>query len=203
MNKKFITILILLIGFLIVGGGIMLFFYLRETQPQQGDTTNTSGRTSKNTSGGSTTLTNSTTGGTTNSTTGGGSDGPQTDEEQEINALSKSFIERFGTFSNQNDFENINNLKPYMTNNMIRYADQLIKDIEKQDTDKSSYYGITTKALSVSIVKNESGKAQVKITTQRKESSEEKAEMKVYYQDAEMVLKVEEGTWKVDSLKWL
>lgn len=139
----------------------------------------------------------------TNTVTANTNTAAQSTTEQEITSLSRSFIERFGTFSNQNDYENINNIRVYMTQNMEKQADKIIAEGEKNSNPNNPYYGITTKALSTKILKQETNDATVRVSTQRKESKEGEGEIKILYQDIDVVLKIDGGVWKVDSVQWL
>ena len=43
-----------------------------------------------------------------------------------VHSFARSFAERFGSFSNAADFKNITELKPFMTNRMVAWADRTV-----------------------------------------------------------------------------
>ncbi|OGY78467.1 MAG: hypothetical protein A3B74_02105 [Candidatus Kerfeldbacteria bacterium RIFCSPHIGHO2_02_FULL_42_14] len=200
MNKKFFIILIVFVTLLIIGGGILVWFLLKyqelnyvTNQPQNVNSRAVNIPVT-------TTNTQTANANVIEQNTNQEKSNLEQNTEDEITALSRSFIERFGTFSNQNEYENINNLRIYMTKKMQAYADTLIKNAKATD-ESSPYYGITTKVVSVEINELAPPQAQVKITTQRKETKEN-SETKVFYQDVEMGVVQEREVWKIDSVTW-
>lgn len=117
-------------------------------------------------------------------------------------ALSRSFTERFGTFSNQNNYENINNLRSYMTPNMEKAADGIIAKSEAKKDQQNGYYGITTQALTTTTISSSAQKVTIIVTTQREESKETTSERKIFQQSAELQVVMQDGAWKVESIIW-
>lgn len=199
MNKKFITILILIVAIFVIGGAILAWMFLNN--PKDVVNTNQPATNKVSNSNGNAANTNAAV--NSNSAASGNNSG-STSIEDEIVSLAKSFIDRYGTFSSQNEYDNINDLRTYMTESMNKDADKLIKEIEANNTNGSKgYYGITTRTLSSEMVELKDSEAKLNLTAQRKESSEAKPELNVYYQNVEVIIKKESGVWKVDKVTWL
>lgn len=131
---------------------------------------------------------------------------PQVKEEDkiksELSRIASSFAERFGSYSNQSDFENIKSLQVYMTENMKKWSEQFIKSSQKASSDTSIYYGITTKTISNNLASLSDKEATFTITTQRKEATGTTDNARIYYQDILIKFAKEQGVWKVSEAKW-
>ncbi|MFH1781193.1 MAG: hypothetical protein ABH835_01085 [Patescibacteria group bacterium] len=209
-NAKFGLILGIILLILIIGGGLLGFAYFQQetakkylgfiftdtTTIENGKTTETttvSGVTSTTTTSGETEVATEEIASTT--TTSGG----------DVQSFARSFTERFGSFSNQNDFENILDVKIYMTKDMKKWADEYVEKEKKDKPKEVTYYGITTKVINVDLVNidEKKGQADMKITTQRKETKGDPSVTETEEQEAQAVFVEEDGTWKVDKFIWL
>lgn len=130
------------------------------------------------------------------------------EEPHDINAddlgkLSMAFAERFGSFSNQSNYGNFTDLKIMMTPSMRSWAQDYVETLREKATD-SSYYGITTKALTYEIKKfdENQGRAQVLVSTQRRESREAVGGGESYNQDIMIDLTEQNGDWLFDRAVW-
>ncbi len=114
------------------------------------------------------------------------------------------FAEKFGSFSNKNDYENLKDLKYMMTDRMIAWADSYMAKNPKDGFGVSEYEGTTTKALSINISEMDidAGTANVTVQTQRQEFSGSTSNSKVVYQNIELVFIKQAGQWKVDAASW-
>ncbi|MDD4607447.1 MAG: hypothetical protein PHS07_03950 [Patescibacteria group bacterium] len=122
-------------------------------------------------------------------------------EETKIKNFSRSFSERFGTYSNQGDYGNLEDLMPLMSDQMQTWAENYIIQQRAKNLDTSVYSGITTKALTAQILSQSEISAQVKVSTQRIEKNITD-EQKIYYQDLILDLVKLNNTWLVDSAEW-
>jgi hypothetical protein len=123
--------------------------------------------------------------------------------EANLKATAFTFAERFGSYSNQGNFSNLDDLRVLMTTRMKAWTDNY-KASQKTTAEGATYYGITTQALSVQISEfDESlGRAEIIATTQRREAKGSTVNPKIFYQDLKLQLvKTGEG-WKVDSAVW-
>ena len=130
------------------------------------------------------------------------------DEEKmksDLGRLAAAFSERFGSYSNQGEFENILDLKPLMTKKMQDWADDFIAKSKAARGNTSVYFGVTTKAVSTNIseLSEGDGRAKVTVKNQRREASGTMADnVKIYYQELDLVFLKVGDEWKVNEATW-
>lgn len=124
--------------------------------------------------------------------------------EASLKSIARSFAERFGTYSNQSNFENIEHLLPYMTERMKKWANTYLDDKRTNPVYAGIYHGITTKSLSIETVSYDTsaGTAEFMIKTQRRESTGSTSNSQLTYQDVQIKFRREQGVWKVDEAWW-
>lgn len=124
--------------------------------------------------------------------------------EASLKSIARSFAERFGTYSNQNNFENIEHLMPYMTERMKHWATNYLEEKRANPVYAGIYHGITTKSLSITTVSYDTsdGTAEFFVKTQRRESTGSTSNSQLTYQDIQIKFKREQGIWKVDEAWW-
>ncbi|MFH1536401.1 MAG: hypothetical protein ABID45_00270, partial [Patescibacteria group bacterium] len=127
------------------------------------------------------------------------------DAENELKSFARSFTERFGSFSNQNDFENIEDIKIYMTKDMQKWSDNYVESEKKLNPKSENYYGITTDVINMETVNfdNNKGTGELKITTRRKESKESEGTEDTITQKASVKFVKDGNAWKVNQFTWL
>ena len=124
-------------------------------------------------------------------------------EKVSLTTIANNFAERYGTFSNQSNYDNLTNLKSLMTKYFWSITDQYIKESMAANPDISVYHGFTTKALSTQIIEFQMySKAQFKISTQRTEATETPDNTTTFYQDIIIKFIWEDNDWKVNEAKW-
>lgn len=122
-------------------------------------------------------------------------------DESSLLRLAKIFVERYGSYSNKNDFENIKNLQSLMTDKFQKESEAYIK-LNESDDEAAQYYGITTTAASMKIVALEEGSSgTVEVATRRVESRQGE-DPTTYTQYIDVFFKNVDGTWKVHNVKW-
>jgi len=126
------------------------------------------------------------------------------EEEKERGFLiktSSAFAERYGSYSNQSNYENLIDLKYFMSARMQQIVDSKItvRNLNKTDV---IYYGVTTRAISAEIQQINFSQATVKVKTQREEFYGADVNSKVSYQDILISFIKQDGVWKVDSVEW-
>lgn len=128
---------------------------------------------------------------------------PKADPGTGPRQLAKSFTERYGSFSNQADYENIIDLYAFMSSAMRARSEAYVAS-ESLKPPAQTYFGMTTRSINVELVAldESGGKATATVKTQRQEFTSATGKPDVYYQDASVELVKEEGVWKVDSLTW-
>lgn len=122
--------------------------------------------------------------------------------ELETRRLAQLFIERYGSFSNQGNYENISDLYPLMTTNMRRVSSSYAEEQKRAHPSGNIYYGVTTKARSSQIVSVKENRATIKVNTQREEASGVSTTPKIMYQSATLSLARLGDEWKVDDVDW-
>lgn len=115
-------------------------------------------------------------------------------------ALARSFAERYGSYSNQSDFSNLEELYPFMTAALRERTLELVERERLQPVDAENYTGATTRVIGLKVVSQAPTHAEILAATQRSESGS--GQDRTYYQDLRLTLVVVGGQWKVDSTKW-
>lgn len=124
--------------------------------------------------------------------------------KESIARMASSFAERFGSFSNQSDYKNISDLKPYMTVKMKKWADSYIAE-NRANGVSNIYYGIITKSVTYEYLSydDDMGSAEIVVKARRRESVGISSNTtNVFYQDIKISLIKENGAWKIDSAYW-
>jgi len=131
------------------------------------------------------------------------------EEEHEINAgdvakIAEAFAERLGSYSNQSNYANFEDLNIFMTASMREWAVSYVDKMKADNPYNGGYYGITTKAISTKTVSfdDDKGEAEIIVSTQRREVSLENSE-NTFNQDLRLVFLKDKNQWLVDGAYWL
>ncbi|MGE5425862.1 MAG: hypothetical protein ACM3PZ_02215 [Bacillota bacterium] len=129
---------------------------------------------------------------------------PHETDSADVSKLAASFAERLGSFSNQSDYSNFDDLDIFMTANMREWADGYVAKMRQDNAYDGSYYGMTTIAVSTEAKSFDAnaGKAEIVVGTQRREVRGQGGENN-YNQDLLLVFVRENGRWLVDGAYWL
>jgi hypothetical protein len=121
-----------------------------------------------------------------------------------LKAIARTFAERFGSFSNEGNFVNLEDLRSLMTATMQSSVDAYIAQELATAGAGQAYYGITTKALSANVASFDqaAGQAEVLVATQRQEAKGTTSNPRVFYQTLKLSLDTSEGSWKVNAAEW-
>lgn len=122
--------------------------------------------------------------------------------EDSAKKLAMSFAERFGSYSNQDAYAHLRDLKIFMTDKMSAWADKYIQDEMAKKVKANEYYGINTRSAAAEIksIDEAAGNAEIIISTIRQETANKDA--KSFQQKITIKLIKENGIWKVDSALW-
>lgn len=134
------------------------------------------------------------------------SDVQQKEEREErantasIQSASKTFSERYGSYSTEAEFANLRDVLPLMSAAFAAKTQAFIDGA----TPSAAYYGVTTRAVTIRVNATDeaAGTADVTVTTQREEAKDVPQNVSVRYQDLELTFIMEDGEWKVDSAVW-
>lgn len=117
-----------------------------------------------------------------------------------LQSASKTFVERYGSYSTEADFANLTDVLPLMSK---AYAATTAAYIATAVSPKE-YYGVTTRVITVKVDAQDdaAGTAQVTLTTQREEAKGSVQNVSVKYQDIALTFVKEDGEWKVSNALW-
>jgi len=123
--------------------------------------------------------------------------------QEDLRKIAMSIAARFGSYSNQSNYGNIEDLRLLMTSDMQDWADTYVANLKKQNKDSSVYYGITSVPVSgeVKSFDDKAGTATVMATMQRKEVIGT-ADPKIFTQDILITFEKVKGDWKAASATW-
>jgi hypothetical protein len=126
-----------------------------------------------------------------------------TDQLAAIVTTAERFTERFGTYTNQDNYQNFQNLKVYATTEMQTWLSTFAR---QQQSDLSSqsiaFYGITTKTLTAKILNARPDTLQILINTKRDEVTDQSDSSKVFYQNMLIEMRRVDDDWKVNSAQF-
>jgi len=108
--------------------------------------------------------------------------------------VARTFVERFATYSNQNDNRNIEDAVSMSTDMMVKWLKTQIQPLNNE------YSGVTTKVIASRVEKIDEGSAKVSVETQQIWENTTTQETKQRLGSVDLV-KVE-GEWKVDGFYW-
>jgi len=152
---------------------------------------------------------NTTTGGTTRPS--GGDTEPEepepepepVDQRASLRSLAAAFAERYGSYSNQGDFENLEELQALMTDALAAQTDSFIAGARAEGSGTAEYVGVTTRAVNTTIsgYNEDQGLGTVTVKTQREEITSQGS--RIYYQDLVLDFVREGELWKVKTAQWV
>ncbi len=117
-----------------------------------------------------------------------------------VQSLSKTFTERYGSYSSEADFANLKDVLPLLTADFAAKVEAYIDAGQPQ----SGYYGISTKVVTITVdqMDETAGTAQTSVMTQREESKGGPQNAEVRYQEIVLTFVKEGDVWKVASATW-
>lgn len=125
--------------------------------------------------------------------------------EKDLILIAINFAERFGSYSNQANYENMITLQPFMSERMKNWSIKYVDEQRQKNVNNSIYYGIITKVVSSEVEEfnDEKGNAKVSVKTRRKESFiTGNNSSQAYNQGILLTMVKENGTWKIDEAYW-
>jgi len=123
-------------------------------------------------------------------------------EEFAAQVLARVFAEKFGTYSNHQDYQSILDSQSMMTSSMKAWSSSFVKKLKIQKGDQfDDYYGISTSALKIEVVELSESSAEFLVKCQRTEYPEA-GQPVVYNQDLKLNLIKIDNDWKVSAAYW-
>lgn len=198
MNRRLIIISIVTLVLLLAIG---LAVWLLQQEPTT-DTVDTN--TNDTTTNTNTTVTTTNTDTSTDTTTDATTVAVDRDDRQAITSVSSSFTKRFGSYSTDTNFENIERSRYLMTTTMSDQADRIIQAGQNNDTAGDTFSSVDSVVTGVTITDFADGatgatvEVSVRQTQRIGQGTTNYANAK-----ARATLKKEGDRWLVDSFRWL
>ncbi|MFA5069844.1 MAG: hypothetical protein WC528_01030 [Patescibacteria group bacterium] len=120
---------------------------------------------------------------------------------EKIRQVSRIFAERYGSYSNENDFENLVALKTYMTDKFQKETDNYITSEKSKLTGNEAYFGVISEMLSVNVISLTENSAQAAVTLRRTERNET-SPTGTYFQNLSLKFVKSGNDWLVSSAAW-
>ncbi|MEK7512072.1 MAG: hypothetical protein AAB575_03615 [Patescibacteria group bacterium] len=127
---------------------------------------------------------------------------PQEKTASSLKAVSVTFTERFGSYSNQSEYLNLTELLPLVTDKMYAWINEsYIPKLKKDYASGGFYYEISTSAPVSNIITQTDTTAKIKVSTQRREQKADQAPTE-FLQDLILDIVKVNNSWLVDSAYW-
>ena len=116
----------------------------------------------------------------------------------------KYFAERFGSYSNQSNYENFSDLEIFMTEDFASWSVSYVKQLRENAPSFETYYGISTRALTTEVISydEKNSQAEVDVLTERSESSSLGGDLESYRQNISLKFVKVDNDWLVDAAYW-
>jgi len=121
---------------------------------------------------------------------------PQAQKPEVIAAL---FAERYGSYSNESNYQNLRDLFPQMT---ARERTELQSFMNTHPFQVAAYTGTTTKVVRTEKRTSNTDHASLTVFTQRIEATQANPRARIYYQTADVELVKDGLSWLVDRFIW-
>ncbi|PKM89059.1 hypothetical protein CVU83_00780 [Candidatus Falkowbacteria bacterium HGW-Falkowbacteria-2] len=132
------------------------------------------------------------------------SETPHETNATDVAKLASIIAERLGSFSNQSNYSNFEDLNIFMTTTMRDWAKTYVEKMRTDNPYEGNYYGISTFSVNTSVKSfdNNNGNAEVVVGTLRRETKVDGSESE-FNQDLRLVFVKEGDRWLVDGAYWL
>lgn len=114
--------------------------------------------------------------------------------------IGRSFVERFGSFSSESEYKNIQDVMSMATPALQTKLAALAEEAKKSTS--TAYYGISTTVVTVKSTKTTDTQVNLTITTLRSESIDSPANTTQRSEDIKLTLLKDGEDWLVDSYEW-
>jgi hypothetical protein len=127
---------------------------------------------------------------------------PQPDARTAAVQVAEFFAERYGSYSNQGDYQNLRDLLPIMTDGYRRATEAKLAETA-DDPPAAAYEGVTSVRISTKVgsLSEAAGSASVSVTLQQ-EKTTASGSPTVSYRVLTVALAKVGGEWKVSGVKW-
>lgn len=116
--------------------------------------------------------------------------------------ITRIFIERFGSYSSESDFANVDDIMSLATPSYQAELNSLLETYRRQYDAEAGYSGISTRVITIKTVSESDTASTFLVTTQREEAVGTPGNTTLRYQDAEVSLVKVGEDWLVNDLNW-
>ncbi|MFA6130945.1 MAG: hypothetical protein WC730_01630 [Patescibacteria group bacterium] len=120
--------------------------------------------------------------------------------EVEPGSIARSFVERFGSFSTEADYQNVTDVIPLATTQLSARLQTIAEEARAEE--EGDYYGVSTRVIIVEVEEETDDAVTLRLTTQREESIGSPEDTSLRYQDILVYLQKHEKSWLVDNFTW-
>ncbi len=114
--------------------------------------------------------------------------------------VARTFVERYGSFSSEAGYENIDDIIALGTPAMKEQLETIAA--EARLSGGSDYYGISTRVISVKTLEQTEATAVLEVETQRTETISSPANTSTRYQKIRLNMEKIDGKWLVNGFQW-
>lgn len=124
--------------------------------------------------------------------------------QTDVAKIGEVFAARLGTYSNQSNYSNYEDINIFMTATMRDWARDYVEKTRRDNPYDGNYFGIITTPIytKVTAFDDAKGEAEIIISTQRRETVASEGE-NVYNQDLRLNFLKVNNQWLVDGAYWL
>ncbi|MFA6918640.1 MAG: hypothetical protein WC244_00805 [Patescibacteria group bacterium] len=119
-----------------------------------------------------------------------------------LKQLALSFSERYGSYSTDQKFKNLDDLKPFMSDKMQKTINDAIAMERASTSSVDTFQGITTRGLSADLISSEVSSAIIVVQAQRTISTGNGLEPVISYKNLKLSFIKVGNEWKVDDAIW-
>jgi hypothetical protein len=116
--------------------------------------------------------------------------------------FARIFVERFGSYSSESDFANVDDILALATPRFQAELESLVETYREQLEDQEGYTGISTLFIGYKTLSETETSATLLVTTQREESVGNPDNTTLRYQDVEVALVRNGDSWLIDDVTW-
>lgn len=116
--------------------------------------------------------------------------------------VARTFIERFGSYSSETDFANVDDVMKLATPAYQAELNSLVDSYRRQFDAAAGYTGVSTQVISMKTVTETETATTFLVTTQREEAVGTPGNTTLRYQDAEVNLVKSGDNWLINDLTW-
>ena len=130
---------------------------------------------------------------------------PPTEIEKQASSVKNvalAFAERFGTFTNESNYQSFNDLMPVLTATAQSWLkNTYVPSLVKEHDPRGFFYRIITDARTADILEQKDNSVKIKIATQREETKGD-AEAQSFIQNIVLDLVNENNNWLINGVYW-